>query len=177
MLAGAPEDGQLECWNEVTDWGEDPPPDGRYEQVSVFRNTGCVLDSAGAVSCFGNQTWALTPLPTTPLATVSTGSQHACGITRTGGLLCWGAVPAGSPILDESTTWIEVSAGWGTTCALDEAGQVSCWGPNDEPDLLAPPDATFATIAAGWDHACGVGADSALQCWGRDEYGEANPPP
>ena len=78
------------------------------------------------------------------LGQISAGSIHTCGLTSSGGVLCWGYGPDGrigegqssSPfrpvaVVDENngplSSIVQVSVS-GASCALDAEGGVYCWG-------------------------------------------------
>jgi len=53
---------------------------------------GCLLDSEGTVSCFGNNTLGQCNVPPgVVFSSVSCGAAHACGVTTGKRVLCWGS--------------------------------------------------------------------------------------
>ena len=83
------------------------------------------------------------------LASITTGSYHACALTAAGGVKCWGQGNRGQlgdgAAFENAFRWsrwlpvdvqglasgvVAVSAGSGHTCALTAAGTVKCWGDN-----------------------------------------------
>lgn len=132
-----------------------------------------------------------------PASSIAVGYFHACALTATGGVECWGDDTSGE-LGNGSTTSsaapvavsglasgvAAISGGWETTCALTSSGGVLCWGYNQHGQLgdgtttdsavpvqvkgLGP----VAAIAAGAAHACAVTTGGGLQCWGSNGSGE-----
>ncbi|PKN24542.1 MAG: hypothetical protein CVU65_11485 [Deltaproteobacteria bacterium HGW-Deltaproteobacteria-22] len=128
-------------------------------QVSAGKLFTCARNSVG-VFCWGRNDYGqlsvstTTPFLSTPQAitgmsnslSVSAGGQHACNVTITGAVYCWGrndfgqlgnaapsthvpTVVAGLPAV------AEVSCGEFHTCARTNTGVVWCWGRNDQRQL------------------------------------------
>ncbi len=139
---------------------------------------------------------ALSPL--TGVTAVATGDGHACALTESGGVKCWG--DGGSGGLGDGSTanrltpvnvvglsaGIEAMAtGLGHTCALSATGGVKCWGANNSGQLgdgsttqrLTPVDVAglssgIEAIAAGESHTCALTAAGGVKCWGYNFYGQ-----
>ncbi len=124
-------------------------------------------------------------------APLSVGDEHACAITPSGGLKCWGNNISGqlgiggNPNLGYNTAndvvgltsgVACVAAGGAQTCALTKAGSVKCWGdpwndgslsgwggtPVDVPGLSSG----AIGLASGVFDTCALLADGGVQCWG-----------
>jgi hypothetical protein len=91
--------------------------------------------SAGGDACATTCNEAVTPM-------VSTGLMHACALTTTGAVKCWGSNTYGQlgdsstadshapvDVVSLSSGVLAVSLGAANTCARTEAGAVQCWGP------------------------------------------------
>jgi len=127
--------------------------------------------------------------PTTPFATLSAGTSHACGVTVGGSSYCWGANAQGQ-LGDGSTTQARqpsplfasglapIAAGGEHSCGLNGSDAASCWGRNSDGQLgdstltssiIPTPVArglTFASIEAGPEHTCAIRASGEAWCWG-----------
>ncbi len=130
--------------------------------------------------------------------TVSSGDLHACAVTTSGSLKCWGHNGLGR--LGDSTTThrttpvdvtgltsgvAAVSSGASHTCAVTTSGGLKCWGRNSEGQLgdgtitgrSAPVDVAglttgAATVSSGASHTCAVTTLGGLKCWGRNNAGQ-----
>jgi alpha-tubulin suppressor-like RCC1 family protein len=135
---------------------------------------------------------------TSTISAVSAGQYHACALTSSGGVKCWGdntygqlgdgtTVSRSTPV-DVSglaTGVVAISAGQYHTCALTTAGSVECWGYNALGSLgdgttaarLTPVHVSGLTsgvsaISAGYFHTCAVTSAGGAKCWGYNVYGE-----
>lgn len=172
----------------------------------------CVLTSTDGVACWGWNLYGqvgdggsadrLSPVEVVGLgsgmAAVAAGGYHACAVTASGGVKCWGENSRGQ-LGDGSTTGsstpvdvaglgidvVAVAAGEFHTCALTVAGGVKCWGKNDTGQLgnggtassTAPVDVTglssgVAAVSAGNTHTCALTTMGGVKCWGFDFYGQ-----
>ena len=162
--------GEVKCWG-INDYGQlgDGTTTDRLTPVSVTGLSGditmisagyqhaCILNSSGAVKCWGrNDSGQLgngttedqqTPVDVIGLSNsvtaISAGGSHTCSLMTSGGVKCWGFNSYGAlgdgttlqrtePVdvigLDISATM--VSAGSSQTCLLTSSGGVKCWGNN-----------------------------------------------
>src|SRR5439155_774969 len=79
-------------------------------------------------------------------AAVSAGDSHACGLTSSGAVHCWGANRS-------------AQLGDGTTT-------------NRTSPMLVAGGLTFTTVSAGLVHTCGLATSGAAYCWGANDSGE-----
>jgi alpha-tubulin suppressor-like RCC1 family protein len=102
-------------------------------------------------------------------SSVSAGTGQTCAI-RDGGLYCWGADVATSPVrLGSSSSWTSVSAGHGQTCAIRDA-KVFCWETYPETRRIGSASA-WTAVSTGDRHTCGI-RDRKLYCWGANDTGQ-----
>ena len=119
---------------------------GRNDQGQLGRATTeiCSQGPISGIPC------GSAPMPVSEPArfvTVTTGSAHACGVTRTGGAYCWGRNSFG-----------ELGSG-----VVATTGNV--------PARVRGP-VSFRTVSAGNQHSCGEGTDGELYCWGSNVWGQ-----
>lgn len=130
---------------------------------------------------------------------IAVGGQHACALTRGGGVRCWGDNrygQLGDGTTVQRTTPVSVSglssgvmaiaAGSTHTCALDSAGGVRCWGDNASgalgdgsaaaqssvPVAVSGLAGGVVAIAAGGADTCAAMATGDSFCWGVNVSGQ-----
>ena len=153
---------------------EAPPFSGAWKQVSAGFDFTCGLDTEGKAFCWGetdlgrlgNGTGLLDPDQRAPVSvagghtfeTLGVGRTHACGLTTTGRLYCWGSDQerqlglatveecsldrpcASTPVevqapSDGSVVWSYLAVGGRNTCAITTGGALYCWGANHRGQL------------------------------------------
>ncbi|MFZ9594486.1 MAG: RCC1 domain-containing protein [Bdellovibrionia bacterium] len=177
--------------------------------------TSCGVMNSGVLRCWGSDAFSQlgnggTGNQTIPRITnsgeiyrqVSVGgyesnSSHACGITGSNQLKCWGsntsgqvgigntAGPVTTPQLvnDPGTRYRKVSLGCSHTCGITTAGQLKCWGYNGfrelggrTGDLTSPgvvdSGSTYRDVGMGCGFGCGITTRGELKCWGQNTSGQ-----
>ena len=130
--------------------------------------------------------------------TLAAGDEHACGLTTTGGVQCWGDnangqvgdgtdFPYRPPVAVVGlTSGVQaVAAGGSHSCALLATGALQCWGRNESGQLgdgsndqrLIPVNVLslasgVAGITAGGEHTCARLQSGAVNCWGANASGQ-----
>ncbi|HEY0906526.1 MAG TPA: hypothetical protein VGE17_04945, partial [Methylophilus sp.] len=183
-----------------------------WKSVSVAAGYACAVTTDGKIYCWGSDsTGALgngaSGSQTSPMqeatgntnwVSVSTGSQHACGLRSDNTLWCWGADSFGQLGNGAGTTtqqsavqvtspasWLNVSAGYLHTCAVNTENKLYCWGYDSSGQLgngatvgnqLSPNQESSAatdwkSVSAGTG-TCAVKTNGTLYCWGSDSSGQ-----
>ena len=172
----------------------------------------CGLTTTGAAYCWGyNGVFQLGDLTTvnrtTPVrvgsslfsfSQISVGDYHACGVTTSGPLWCWGdnsQYQLGnlgdaahiSPVATYRLgplVYTDVFAGSLNACMRTDHGFVYCWGPGnlgqlgttgqfsiDHPSVPVYGGFNFTSVAIGSTHMCGRLASGVTYCWGNNANG------
>ncbi len=217
--------GGVKCWgrNYFGELGDGTNTD-RHAPVDVVGLTSgvtsistgidhtCALTTTGGVKCWGGNyfgqlgdgttTYRNTPVDvvglTSGIASVSSGGDHTCAVTNSGGVKCWGDNDFGQlgdgtysdsyvpvDVVDLTSGIISVSTGYRHTCAVTTSGGVKCWGDNDfgqlgdgtYSDSYVPVDVVDLTsgiisVSTGYRHTCAVTTSGGVKCWGSNYYGE-----
>jgi alpha-tubulin suppressor-like RCC1 family protein len=166
--------GAIQCWgdNQFGQLGNGTNDNSRTP-VAVARLSGkvvaiaagdfytCVLSSAGAVQCWGE----------------NSHGQLGNGMHNN----------SSTPVAVSGLSggFVAIAAGTGHTCALGTTGAMQCWGDNEfgqlgngtnnssrTPVAVARLSAAVIAIAAGAFHTCALSSPDAAQCWGENTYGE-----
>ena len=129
---------------------------------------------------------------------IAVGGGHACALSGTGGVKCWGRNDRGQlgngtdveretpvDVIGLPEQVVAVAAGKDHTCALTVQGGVKCWGSNafgqlgdgSDGDSARPVDVSglsegVSDISAGGDHTCALERDGGMKCWGSNKYGQ-----
>lgn len=168
--------GSVQCWgnNQSGQLGQDAnivySPDpmevlGLVDGVRAVASGGshtCVVTSAGALKCWGNNLSGqlgdgTTVAKYTPVGVagvgnnvveIALGNYHTCALTAIGAVKCWGdniygqlgdgtsstrSTPVDVTGLQSGIT--AIAAGGNHTCALAKNGIVKCWGQNEQSQL------------------------------------------
>ena len=175
--------------------------------ISAGANFTCALMATGGVQCWGYNHWGqlgdgttqdrLTPVPVnglpTAAASIATGATHACAVTVTGLIDCWGkndagqlgngTISGGTPVpvpgqVKNLLDVISVTAGELHTCAVTKDSSTYCWGDGafgalgsggaTSQPLPVEVKGKFVAISASAEHTCALTAIGAVYCWGQD---------
>jgi alpha-tubulin suppressor-like RCC1 family protein len=192
------------------------PDSRRHREDSPSGNAHiCARKTDGVIACwgdnyggqlgFGEVPYVLSPTVSSGnlsgLKALTAGLAHACAITSSNTVACWGhnengqlglghtsPVDAPTEIPSENLAGVTaLSSGAFHTCALKDNGTVACWGDNywgqlglghrtgaSAPALI--PGTTLsgvaAVTAAGETHTCALKNDGSVACWGNNYYGQ-----
>lgn len=187
------------CWGQMAG-GATPVPlaDQRvYVAIDVGFGRACGLTAAGEVTCWTNPAQGATPVAgAPPLARITLGKDHTCGLDLSGLGYCWGDNSSGrlgtgvgqsspSPAaVAGGAHYRTLSAGIYHTCAVQVNGAGSCWGSNGNAQLgdstaaggsysptMVSGGLALQAIGSGLFHSCGIAADSTAWCWGDNPSG------
>ena len=133
-----------------------------------------------------------------PKRAIAAGAYHACAVSSTGAVRCWGANEEGQlgdgtttdssvpvPVVGLGSGVASVSLGYDNGCALMVSGEIKCWGRYGDVQLgegppakrLTPvdvpnPPSGVVAISVGKNHACALTGSGAVYCWGSNELGQ-----
>jgi alpha-tubulin suppressor-like RCC1 family protein len=179
-------------------------------QITSGADFVCALTVSSTVYCWGDRTWgqvagdaiSATGVSSARLASglrdirslsAGIGGWHACALTWSGSVFCWGrndwrelgdgtTTSSATPVAVAGLgNVVQVSAGAAHSCARLDTGLVRCWGGNTEGQLglgnrtvqtghVEVAGISGATdVIAGGDRTC-VMTGSGLSCWGRNDY-------
>lgn len=179
--------------------------------ISTGDKHSCALMADARVKCWGTMAdpvnlsrppFRLGLVPTdvvglpAGVTSVSSGSYHACALTESSDVWCWGTNEFGqlghagqstiTPIRVAGLAGTaSISAGGRHTCALSRTGQVKCWGHNsngqlgDDSEVSRPEPADVAGLASdiiaitsGPQHTCSLNSAGGVKCWGNNTQGQ-----
>lgn len=181
-----------------------------WDSVYASAASSCGITNTGSAYCWGfNKNGSLgngvvsgdvaEPSAVTgglTFVSLAVGAGHACGISETRTIYCWGTnttgqlgtgtlVSTASPApVSLNQGWVQLALGDEHSCALAGDGAVYCWGANDRGQLgngtsapsSIPKQVTstvaFTTITAGAHHTCGLASTGIAYCWGRGTNGQ-----
>jgi alpha-tubulin suppressor-like RCC1 family protein len=184
-----------------------------HSAIGGGNNSTCARTPVGGVKCWGDNSFGqlgdgtninrITPVDVVGLgsgvAAITVGGAHACAITNSGGVKCWGLNVSGQlgdgtaassrntpvDIVGLATGVINISAGDAHTCAVTDAGAAKCWGYNGYGQLgigntinssvplnVIGFGSGATVIAAGVFHSCLISDHATPYCWGLNSQGQ-----
>ena len=118
-----------------------------------------------SVDCEGNNELGQLDSPSGNFDSVSAGFTHACAVTTSGGLECWGSDTYGEASPPTGSDFVSVSAGINFTCGLSSDGTLECWGEDGCGQVAATPSGTeYESVSAG-GFFCATSSACELSCW------------
>jgi alpha-tubulin suppressor-like RCC1 family protein len=179
-------------------------------RVSAGTHFNCAL-VAGAAKCWGEGSLGqlgdgaavlrTSPVQVMSLAAsvvdVSAGHGHACAVTSSGGVKCWGQNDRGQlgdgtlanrftpvDVLGLGAGIVAVSTGFAHTCALRNDGAMFCWGENGSgqlgdgttggraiPGMVVGLGGPAVEVSTGISFTCARLADGTVRCFGSNQSG------
>jgi len=139
FTCGLTPDADMACWNNED--RELAITTGPFVDIGVGLHHACAIRTDGSAFCVEEYQYHYTQRslpPPTKFAQISGGWHHACGITETSDIECWGSrVPgeAGERLSAPEGKFAAVSIGWRNSCALRPSGHAVCWR---QPDIQNP---------------------------------------
>ena len=181
-----------------------------FRSISAGARHSCATDRTGMAWCWGanssgqlggDGTWSDRDTPRVVVAlrlrfsAVSAGTDHSCGTSTSGVVLCWGSNRSGQvssgagaavtipvPVVGAPSAG-GVSAGGAHSCAIGGSGAF-CWGANETlqlgsttlldsplPVRVAGSD-VLLQLRAGAAHVYGLSAGQRALCWGDNGWGQ-----
>jgi alpha-tubulin suppressor-like RCC1 family protein len=185
-----------------------PTPRPVVTSLSAGMLDTCALFDDGTLKCWGKFFGIFNGIVAPDMTmldiqyqAVTIGELHACGLTASGGVMCWGNNVYGqlgngmvdkSPIqpgmsgvqevigLSSGVTAISASAF--ATCALMESGAVKCWGilhAAGNKNIIGPSPTEMeglpgdvTALASGYNHVCALRKSGGVTCWGWNKSGQ-----
>ncbi|OFZ17362.1 MAG: hypothetical protein A2X86_02590 [Bdellovibrionales bacterium GWA2_49_15] len=179
--------------------------------IASSTETNCALLNSGTVQCWGNGVFgqigtgggfddSWTPATVTGLSNITSiglGGSHACAISNTGSVTCWGknssaqlGTGSGSDSDMPNVPVSGIGSGMGLalgathTCALDN-GTLKCWGYNfygmlgdgtttDKvtPTMVTGLNGSVTKVVATEFNTCAILGSTEVQCWGDNAYAQ-----
>jgi len=139
--------------------------------LTTGTNLTCWLNSDGAASCWGDDSFGQVSETTGRFTALSVGlDDHVCGLRPDGGAVCWGDDTWGQSTPPDEP-FRSIASGTGYTCAIRLDRSITCWGtlrPLSPEQLAAPLVGEFKSVSVG-EYLCGIRTDDSLACAGAPE--------
>ena len=153
FTCGLTPDADMACWNNGRN--ELSITSGPFVDIATGLNNACAIKSDNSVFCSETSTNLYKGLaypPPTKFAQISVGWHHACGITETSDIECWGSGVRGAPgerLNAPEGKFDALAIGRGNSCALRVNGHAVCWQQPDLQNLSELPEA-FGGVEFDW---------------------------
>jgi alpha-tubulin suppressor-like RCC1 family protein len=191
FACGLTASGTARCWSAPGSAATEVAAPGPFTRLAVG-GIGCGLLTDSTVACWdGGVTTATLVSGAVRMHSLAAGTAHACGVTDTDAVLCWGANESGqlgdhsrnahaeAQPADLADGSVSVAAAGNYTCALTSVGDAWCWGgiPWLTQSFTFPVRAGvgfhLTALSLGTTHACAVDVVGATSyCWGQNEWGQ-----
>ena len=154
FTCGLTPDADAACWdNRDRELAITPGP---FASLAVGLHHACAIKVDGSVFCGDEDQLRYSrhsDPPSTKFVQISGGWFHACGITETSDIECWGSGERGMPgdrLSAPEGEFTAISIGWRNSCALRANGRAVCWHTTDwtaPPNNLSSPQHTLNKAA------------------------------
>jgi len=150
FTCGLTSDNDMACWNNgdeglERDFGNDGSElaitPGPFAELAIGLHHACAIKVDGSVFCDLEERKHYSQRarpPSTKFVQATGGWHHACGITESSDIECWGSGAPGAPgerMSAPEGKFTAVSIGWRNSCALSPDGYATCWR---QPDIQTP---------------------------------------
>ena len=159
------------------------PANVRFSIITLGQDFGCGIGSEdNRLQCWGDDLFDIVGFePTGEFKTVSGGTTHACTVSTSNDLVCWGSADVAAAPERPRDLVSDVAVGGTGTCArLASSSEWVCWNRNlfmSERALgeETPADSNVEDVSVSSRHACGRRGDEWI-CWGYNEFGQLDIP-
>ena len=181
-------------------------------QLAIAQHHTCALTNQGAVKCWGAGWYgalgdgsggeAYSPVNASLLSVkvkqITSGYQHTCALTTTGGVKCWGwngygqlgdgtfgSISTPKDVVGLTSGVVQISTNFGHTCAVMSNHTAKCWGLNDQgqlgdgtyttqpiPVLVQGLNGNVKSISTGRYNTCIITTTNTVKCWGYNGWGQ-----
>lgn len=169
-------DGTVRCWgNDAFGQVSQAPTNAGFKSLHSGGVYSCAMRLDDTVLCWGYAATGVPDAPLSPLLSLVTGWDAACGEELDGVFQCWGNDTGGKYSPRPSAPVLDLGIGWEQGCAILLDGSITCWGA-DEAGQASPPsgDDYVALSLASW-HGCAQHTDQTIDCWGAVENWPTHP--
>ncbi|OWM69954.1 putative serine/threonine-protein kinase-like protein CCR3 [Punica granatum] len=162
---------KIECWRAGRSF-ELPLDDEQFTSISSGSGFSCgILANSSRVRCWGSNLPVVALIQNgfgvIPMASLTLGSSHACGLNAAGFVICKGSNESGqlNVPFNSSFEYSMLSLGENHSCGIRSRNKtVVCWGGV----VQYPVNGSFETIVSGSSFTCGlVTGNLSVMCWGR----------